>query len=271
MDLPATPAAPRRRPTEAELRLWPWLRRRLPSLRFRRDDVLGPYRASYVCHAPPLVIDIEGDRPGDVDAAARAARSAWLAGQGYLQLCFGGAQVLDDPEAVAEAIAAELPWPDNPPCALQPDDERWMRQAMAVAERAAQAGEVPVGAVLVSADGEVLAEGWNLPISLNDASAHAEMLALRRGGERLANYRLAGTTLYVTLEPCLMCAGAIIHARVSRLVYAARDDKAGAVDSVYDVIARPRLNHRVQWRGGVLEAEAAAMLRAFFQQRRDSR
>ncbi len=138
---------------------------------------------------------------------------------------------------------------------------------MALADRAAAQGEVPVGAVLVR-DGEALGLGWNQPIGLHDPSAHAEMVALREAGQRLGNYRLPGTTLYVTLEPCAMCAGAIIHARVGRLVYAAPDPKAGAVHSVYDLIANPRLNHRVEWSGGLLEAEAAEQLRGFFRARR---
>jgi len=146
-------------------------------------------------------------------------------------------------------------------------DRAHMRRALLLAERAAAEGEVPVGAVLVK-DGAVLAEGWNRPISGHDPSAHAEMLALRAAACTLGNYRLPGTTLYVTLEPCVMCAGAIIHARVSRLVFGARDPKAGAVDSVYDVIARPQLNHAVEWRGGVLEAECSAILRDFFRARR---
>lgn len=147
------------------------------------------------------------------------------------------------------------------------EDRRWMRRALALAQRAAQEGEVPVGAVLVK-DGAVVAEAWNRPIASHDPSAHAEMLALRSGGLVLGNYRLPGTTLYVTLEPCVMCAGAILHARVSRLVFGAWDSRAGAVRSVYDVIAQPRLNHRLDWTGGVLEDEAAAVLRGFFQQRR---
>lgn len=162
---------------------------------------------------------------------------------------------------------AELPVYTNPPVATTADDEAWMRHALALAGRAAAAGEVPVGAVLVK-DGAIVAEGWNRPIELHDPSAHAEMLALRAAGAALGNYRLPGTTLYVTLEPCAMCAGAIIHARVARLVYAARDPKAGGTHSVYDLIANPRLNHRVDWCGGVLEAESAAQLRDFFRARR---
>jgi tRNA(adenine34) deaminase len=147
-------------------------------------------------------------------------------------------------------------------------DEQHMRHALALAGRAAGEGEVPVGAVLIGPEGGVIAEGWNRPIGLHDPSAHAEMIALRAGALALGNYRLTGSTLYVTLEPCVMCAGAIIHARVSRLVFGAKDPKAGAVDSVYDVIAQPRLNHVVQWQGGMLEAECGAILREFFRARR---
>ncbi|HVT34250.1 MAG TPA: tRNA adenosine(34) deaminase TadA [Nevskiaceae bacterium] len=151
---------------------------------------------------------------------------------------------------------------------MQPDDdERWMRHALALAQRARDAGEVPVGAVLVHGD-ELIGEGWNQPIGAHDPSAHAEMVALRAGAQKLGNYRLTGSTLYVTLEPCVMCAGAIVHARVQRLVYGAADPKAGAVQSVYDVIANPRLNHRVEWSGGVLEADCGDILREFFKARR---
>src|SRR5437763_11804046 len=115
-------------------------------------------------------------------------------------------------------------------------DERFMRHALALARRAADDGEVPVGAVVVK-DDEVIGEGWNHPIKAHDPSAHAEMIALRAAAQRIGNYRLTGTTLYVTLEPCVMCAGAIVHARVQRLVFGATDPKAGAVASVYDVIA----------------------------------
>ncbi len=154
--------------------------------------------------------------------------------------------------------------PDSP----TETDAQHMRHALALAQRAADQGEVPVGAVLVDARGEVIAEGWNQPIGLHDPSAHAEMLALRAGAAAVGNYRLTGSTLYVTLEPCVMCAGAIIHARLSRLVFGAKDPKAGAVDSVYDVIAQPRLNHAVDWQGGVLEEGCGTILRAFFRARR---
>lgn len=145
--------------------------------------------------------------------------------------------------------------------------EHWMRHALNLAAQAAAQGEVPVGAVLVK-DGEVIGEGYNRPIADHDPSAHAEMVALREAGLSQSNYRLPDTTLYVTLEPCVMCAGAIIHARVRRLVFGALDPKAGAVSSVYDVLGEPRLNHAVECTGGVLEEECGAILRDFFRARR---
>jgi len=147
-------------------------------------------------------------------------------------------------------------------------DVHWMRHALRLAGQAAAQGEVPVGAVLVGIDGQLLAEGYNRPIGDHDPSGHAEMIALRAGAKAIGNYRLTGTTLYVTLEPCVMCAGAIVHARVQRLVFGAPDPKAGAVNAVYDVISNPRLNHRVEWTGGVLEAECGQILRDFFRARR---
>lgn len=146
-------------------------------------------------------------------------------------------------------------------------DQRWMRHALKLARRAAELNEVPVGAVLVRGE-EVIAEGWNQPVAAHDPSAHAEMVALREAARILKNYRLNGLTLYVTLEPCVMCAGAIIHARLARLVFGAADPKAGAVHSVYDVIAAPRLNHRLPWTGDVLAPECGALLQDFFRQRR---
>jgi tRNA(adenine34) deaminase len=164
----------------------------------------------------------------------------------------------------SDSLPGQSPEDHSDPSAT---DASWMRYALTLASRAAARGEVPVGAVLVR-DGEILGEGWNRPISDHDPSAHAEMVALRAAARKAGNYRLPGTTLYVTLEPCVMCAGAIVHARISRLVFGTRDPKAGAVDSVYDVIARPRLNHVVQWSGGVLEVECGDLLRTFFRERR---
>jgi tRNA(adenine34) deaminase len=147
-------------------------------------------------------------------------------------------------------------------------DIRFMRRALELARSAEQEGEVPVGALLVR-DGEIIGEGWNRPIASNDPSAHAEIRVLRDAGERVGNYRLPGSTLYVTLEPCVMCAGAIIHARVERLVFGAFDPKGGAAGSVFDLLpSDERFNHRVECEGGVLEAECGELLRSFFRNRR---
>lgn len=142
-----------------------------------------------------------------------------------------------------------------------------MRYAMALATRAQENNEVPVGAVLVH-DGEVIAEGWNHPIGDHDPTAHAEMMALRQGGKALENYRLLNTTLYVTLEPCTMCAGAMIHSRISRLVYGARDAKTGAAGSLLDILHHPGMNHRIVVEGGLLAEECADQLSEFFRLRR---
>jgi tRNA(adenine34) deaminase len=146
-------------------------------------------------------------------------------------------------------------------------DEEFMRLALAEAEKALLAGEVPVGAVIVRG-GEVIASAHNGPVGLKDPSAHAEILALRRAAALEGNYRLAGTTLYVTIEPCLMCAGALIHARVSRLVFGAPDPKGGAVVSLYGVLQDGRLNHRVDVTGGVLRDACSEILSRFFREKR---
>lgn len=147
------------------------------------------------------------------------------------------------------------------------DDERYLERALALAAAAGRMGEVPVGALVVR-DGEVLGEGWNQPIASRDPSAHAEILALRAAAARVGNYRLTGATLYVTLEPCAMCSGALIHARVARVVFGARDPKTGAAGSQLDVLNTTRLNHLVEIRGEVLADAAAAQLQAFFKARR---
>ncbi|MGB5179701.1 MAG: tRNA adenosine(34) deaminase TadA [Gammaproteobacteria bacterium] len=146
-------------------------------------------------------------------------------------------------------------------------DEHWMQQALTLARNAGAAGEVPVGAVLVS-DESCLGEGWNQPIARHDPTAHAEVMALRAAGERLDNYRFTGSTLYVTLEPCLMCVGAMVHARVARLVFGAHDPKSGAVISCARGFEIPGLNHRVEWSGGVLADDCGELLKEFFRSRR---
>jgi tRNA(Arg) A34 adenosine deaminase TadA len=147
-------------------------------------------------------------------------------------------------------------------------DLAWMRRALELATHARDTeGEVPVGAVLVLA-GEIVGEGWNRNIILNDPSAHAEIGALREAGQRLGNHRIPGSTLYVTLEPCAMCAMALVHARVARVVYGATDPKTGAAGSVFDTLVSDRHNHRVAVEGGLLREESAELLREFFRARR---
>jgi tRNA(adenine34) deaminase len=150
---------------------------------------------------------------------------------------------------------------------MHANDEQFMRRALEEARRAAEAGEVPVGAV-VALDGRVIASAANRTITDGDPTAHAEMVALRAAAKTLGNYRLAGATLYVTLEPCAMCAGALVHARVARLVYGCDDPKVGAVNWCLRVLEHPMLNHRVEVTSGVLADESAAMLRGFFASRR---
>ena len=146
-------------------------------------------------------------------------------------------------------------------------DESWMRYAIRLAQRAETAGEVPVGAVLVKNE-KVIAEGWNAVIETHDPSAHAEVVAIRRAGKVIENYRLIGTTLYVTLEPCVMCMGAITQARIRRLVFGAFDEKRGCVCNALNLSDAPFLNHRVEWQGGVLEASCSQVLKDFFAGRR---
>lgn len=150
-----------------------------------------------------------------------------------------------------------------------PDDTHFMRQALAEARQAAEENEVPVGAVVVR-DAEVLAAAHNRPLALNDPTAHAEVLALRAAAAKTGNYRLSGCDLYVTLEPCAMCVGALVHARLRRLVYAAPDPKAGAVTSRLKLLESPHWNHRVEVTAGPLADEAAALLQHFFFLRRHS-
>lgn len=151
---------------------------------------------------------------------------------------------------------------------MEYSDEHWMQRALELAKKAEAQGEVPVGAVLIK-DNQVIGEGWNHPVSANDPTAHAEISAMRAASEQLQNYRLPGTILYVTLEPCTMCVGAMIHARIERLVFGAYEPKTGAVTSVFDILQSPEHNHRINFQGGVLENECADLLKEFFQARRN--
>ena len=151
--------------------------------------------------------------------------------------------------------------------AAVPTDTDYMRRALALAERAALENEVPVGALVVQED-TVIGEGWNRPIASHDPTAHAEIIALRAAADRTRNYRLSGAILYVTLEPCAMCVGAALAARVARVVFGAWDQKAGACGSVFDLTREPRIPHRLDAFGGVLAEEAGALLKKFFETRR---
>jgi tRNA(adenine34) deaminase len=146
-------------------------------------------------------------------------------------------------------------------------DELWMEEALRAAQRALEAGEVPVGAVVVC-DGRIVGRGWNRNLTDSDPTAHAELVALREAGATLGNHRLGACDLFVTIEPCPMCAGAMVHARLKRLVYGAEDPKAGAVHSVLQVLNHPQLNHRIEVRRGVLAGRCAELLQTFFRTRR---
>jgi tRNA(adenine34) deaminase len=189
--------------------------------------------------------------------------SSLFAGSLFGESLFDAAHPLVVPGIVdvqaVEVVAAPAP---------HPDDARHMRTALALAQRAWKAGEVPVGAVVVGADGAVLAEGANAPIGASDPTAHAEIVALRAACAHVGNYRLPGATLYVTLEPCAMCMGAMLHSRLGRVVFGATDPKTGACGSVVDLPSVTVLNHQTTVVGGVLGDECGDLLRAFFRERR---
>lgn len=171
----------------------------------------------------------------------------------------------EDPRFLDEPASVDI----EPP-AFSADDENAMRAAMAQAQLAYAAGEVPVGAVVLDTAGRLIGAGFNRTITSHDPSAHAEIVALRHAAAAMENYRLPGATVFVTLEPCAMCMGAMLHARVSRVVYAATDPKTGACGSVMSVHANPRLNHQTAVSGGLLANECGEMLRRFFRERRSA-
>ncbi|MGA8868735.1 MAG: tRNA adenosine(34) deaminase TadA [Candidatus Sulfotelmatobacter sp.] len=159
-----------------------------------------------------------------------------------------------------------MPTTSHQPPTTAPD-ELWMEEALRDAQRALESGEVPVGAVVVC-DGKIVGRGWNRNIAASDPTAHAEIVAMRQAGTTLGNHRLEGCDLFATIEPCAMCAGALVHARIKRLVYGADDPKAGAVHSVLQVLNHPQLNHRLEVRSGVLAGRCAELLQTFFRRRR---
>jgi tRNA(adenine34) deaminase len=146
-------------------------------------------------------------------------------------------------------------------------DAKWMQRAFELAEKAKSHDEVPVGAVIVF-ENQIIGEGWNQPISSSDPTAHAEIMALRDAGNNIGNYRLPNTTMYVTLEPCVMCAGAIVHARLEKLVYAAGDPKTGACGSVFNLLQSEELNHKVDIEQGIMENESRSLIQTFFKEKR---
>ncbi|MDX2320089.1 MAG: tRNA adenosine(34) deaminase TadA [Moritella sp.] len=172
-------------------------------------------------------------------------------------------QTLSDDKSLSPDLAPNL---DLTPEQIQVD-ERWMQYAIMLAGKAEAIDEVPVGAVVVL-EGEIIGEGWNQSINAHDATAHAEIMALRAAGKTVENYRLIDATLYVTLEPCSMCAGAMVHSRVKRLVYGAVDLKTGSAGSVFNLVAHPQLNHQIEVRSGVFANETGALLSQFFKRRR---
>lgn len=269
--LVAEAARRRAHPTEAQRRLWKLLcRPPLRALGFRQQVPLGNAIVDFHAHASAIAIDL---LQGHDDPKGRdVKRRAWFQRQGIALLQWSEEALPTREAALLAFVEAELARTQAGAAITSPEqqqalDLRYMKHALQLAERAADEGEVPVGAVIVR-QGEVLGEGWNQPVARHDASAHAEIQALRAAGEAAGNYRLPGATLYVTLEPCVMCAGAILHARVQRLVFGADDPRAGAVHSVYDLIAQPRLNHQVNWTGGVLASDCGERLRSFFARRR---
>src|SRR5579863_2180695 len=175
------------------------------------------------------------------------------------------ARMLTEPHPMATRRAATAP--PNKQIPLSDSDELWMEEALRCAQRALEAGEVPVGAVVVCGE-QIIARGWNRNIADSDPTAHAEIVALREAGAAVGNHRLGDCDLFVTIEPCAMCAGAMVHARIRRLVYGADDPKAGAVHSALQVLSHPHVNHRIEVRGGILAGRSAEVLQAFFRSRR---
>ena len=146
-------------------------------------------------------------------------------------------------------------------------DEEWMQYALQLAKKSEQRDEVPVGAIVIHKN-KIIGEGWNHPISSNNPTAHAEIMALQDAGEKIGNYRLLDSTMYVTLEPCVMCAGALVHARIAKLVYAVDDQKTGACGSVFNMVQAEELNHNIEIKKGVLEKECQALIKNFFKEKR---
>ena len=282
----------RRNMTDAEHKLWRQLRAsRFAGYKFKRQAPLGKFVVDFVAPSAKLIIEIDGGQHAE-QAQDDAMRTAFLEQNGYRVLRFWNDDVLLRSEAVFDSIYNVLMATNSP---LSPDlspvngreepkrdesspvsgrdesfrDESFMREALTLAQRAWDLGEVPVGAVVVK-DGEIIGRGFNQPITSSDPTTHAEIVALREAAAYFKNYRLVDCELYVTLEPCMMCVGAMLHSRLKRVVFGAADPKTGACGSVINLPAEEKLNHHATFIGGVLAEECGAMLKAFFREKRQS-
>ena len=262
----------RKEMTDAEQKLWQHLRAgRMAGHKFKRQMPIGPYIADFASPLLHLVIEIDGGQHAE-QATHDEVRTTQLRDKGYTVLRFWNDDVLLRIDVVLEEIwrhvTALSPSPTraNGPAEYE-QDATFMREALILAQRAWDAGEVPVGAIVVK-DGEIIGRGFNQPITSNDPTTHAEIVALRDAAQHVKNYRLVDCELFVTLEPCMMCVGAMLHARLKRVVYGASDPKTGACGSVINLPAEEKLNHHATFVGGVLSDECSAMLKSFFQARR---
>ena len=262
----------RRTMTDAEQKLWQHLRAgRMAGHKFKRQVPIGPYIVDFASPLLGLVIELDGGQHIE-KAEYDDTRTALLHEKAFTVLRFWNDDVLLRTEAVLEEIwrhVAALS-PGSSPVnggGEQDRNEAFMREALLLAARAETLGEVPVGAVVVR-EGEIIGRGFNQPITSHDPTTHDEIVALRDAAQQLKNYRLVDCELYVTLEPCMMCVGAMLHARLKRVVFGASDPKTGACGSVINLPQEEKLNHHTTFEGGVLSEECSAMLRAFFQARR---
>ena len=264
--------------TDAEKKLWYQFRaNRFAGFKFKRQAPIGDYVVDFVAPLVRLIVEVDGGQHAE-DVERDARRTSFLESQGYRVLRFWNNEVLQQTESVLTTIHEAMVAVRSP---LSPGpspvngggeslrEELYMREALALAVQAEALGEVPVGAVVVK-DGEIIGRGFNQSITSNDPTTHAEIVALRDASQRIKNYRLVDCELYVTLEPCTMCVGAMLHARLRRVVFGASDPKTGACGSVINLPAEEKLNHHATFVGGVLGDECSAMLKAFFQARRNS-
>lgn len=266
----------RRTMTDAENKIWRNVRAgRFEGVKFKRQAPLGPYVVDFIAPTAKLIIEVDGGQHTEL-AREDALRTSFLEQQGYRVLRFPNDDVLLRSEAVLESIynvlmATNSPFSSTPANgqAESARDQSFMREALALAQRARDLGEVPVGAVVVKA-GAIIGRGFNRPIISSDPTSHAEIVALREAATFLQNYRLVDCDLYVTLEPCMMCVGAMLHARLKRVVFGAKDPKTGACGSVIDLPAEEKLNHQTTFESGVLADECGEMLKAFFREKRQS-